>query len=88
MQLAKTKKSLMRRIFNDDRTKKSVLGLDIHRGTVDILYILVRFYPTLDAFSISMTEWNIIGEKKYIGFDNFIALWNDPVFWVVLVEYV
>lgn len=49
-----------------------------------IYFILVRFYPTLDAFSISLTDWNIVGDKRYIGFDNFIALWNDPVFWVVL----
>lgn len=49
-----------------------------------IYFILVRFYPTLDAFSISLTDWNIVGEKRYIGFDNFIALWNDPVFWAVL----
>ena len=52
---------------------------------VPILYfILVRFYPTLDAFSISLTDWNIVGEKKYIGFDNFITLFNEPVFGVVL----
>ena len=49
-----------------------------------VYFILVRFYPTLDAFSISLTDWNIVGEKKYIGFNNFIALFNDPVFWVVL----
>ena len=49
-----------------------------------IYFILVRFYPTLDAFSISLTDWNIVGEKQYIGFDNFIALYNDPVFWQVL----
>lgn len=52
---------------------------------VPLLYfILVRFYPTLDAFSIAFTEWNIVGEKKYIGFDNFVTLFSDPVFWVVL----
>ena len=49
-----------------------------------VYFILVRFYPTLDAFSISLTDWNIVGEKKYIGFNNFITLFNDPVFWVVL----
>ncbi|MDG1857467.1 MAG: sugar ABC transporter permease, partial [Emcibacteraceae bacterium] len=49
-----------------------------------IYFILVRFYPTLDAFSISFTQWNIVGEKKYIGFDNFVTLFSDPVFWVVL----
>lgn len=49
-----------------------------------IYFILVRFYPTLDAFSIAFTDWNIVGEKRYIGFDNFVTLWNDPVFWGVL----
>jgi len=49
-----------------------------------IYFILVRFYPTLDAFSIAFTDWNIVGSKRYIGFDNFVALWNDPVFWGVL----
>lgn len=52
---------------------------------VPLLYfVLVRFYPTLDAFSISLTDWNIVGEKRFVGFDNFIALFSDPVFWVVL----
>ena len=49
-----------------------------------VYFILVRFYPTLDAFSISLTEWNIVGEKTYVGLDNFVQLYNDPVFWVVL----
>lgn len=49
-----------------------------------IYFILIRFYPSLDAFSIAFTDWDIIGEKKYIGFDNFKVLWNDPIFWIVL----
>ena len=49
-----------------------------------VYFIIVRFYPTFDAFSMSFTDWNIIGERNYIGFDNYIALFNDPVFWVVL----
>ena len=49
-----------------------------------IYFILIRFYPSLDAFSIAFTDWNIVGEKKYIGFDNFKVLWNDPIFWIVL----
>lgn len=52
---------------------------------VPLLYfVLVRFYPTLDAFSISLTDWNIVGEKRFVGLDNFFALFSDPVFWVVL----
>ncbi len=49
-----------------------------------VYFIIVRFYPTFDAFSMSFTDWNIIGERNYIGFDNYVTLFNDPVFWVVL----
>ena len=49
-----------------------------------VYFITVRFYPTYDAFSMSFTQWNIIGVRNYIGFENYIALYNDPVFWVVL----
>jgi multiple sugar transport system permease protein len=49
-----------------------------------IYFILIRFYPSLDAFSIAFTDWDIVREKKYIGFDNFKVLWNDPIFWIVL----
>ena len=49
-----------------------------------IYFILIRFYPSLDAFSIAFTDWDIVGEKKYIWFDNFKVLWNDPIFWIVL----
>ena len=49
-----------------------------------IYFILIRFYPSLDAFSIAFTDWDIVGEKKYIGFDNFKVLWKDPIFWIVL----
>ncbi len=53
--------------------------------TIPLIYfIAVRFYPTVGAFSISLTQWNIVGDKTYIGFDNFIALYHDPVFWGVL----
>ncbi len=53
-------------------------------GVPLIYFILIRFYPSLDAFSIAFTDWDIVGEKKYIGFDNFIVLWDDPIFWIVL----
>jgi|TARA_R110002096_G_scaffold416576_2_gene619248 multiple sugar transport system permease protein len=64
--------------------KKRALSAWIFIAVPLIYFILVRFYPTLDAFSIAFTDWNIVGEKRYIGFDNFITLWNDPVFWGVL----
>lgn len=51
-----------------------------------IFYVVIRFYPTLYAFYISFTDWNIIGEKRFIGLANYVALIQDPVFWTVLVN--
>ena len=65
-------------------TKKRALSAWLFIAVPVVYFILVRFYPTLDAFSIAFTDWNIVGEKRYIGFDNFIQLYNDPVFWGVL----
>lgn len=49
-----------------------------------IFYVVVRFYPTLEAFYISFTKWNIVEDKIFIGLDNYIRLFSDPAFWIVL----
>jgi len=48
-----------------------------------VFYIVIRFWPTLYAFYLSLTDWNIVGQPNFIGFENYIALWHDPVFWKV-----
>lgn len=49
-----------------------------------LFFVVVRFYPTFDAFYISFTKWNLIGDKVFVGLDNYIRLFTDPVFWQVL----
>lgn len=49
-----------------------------------IFFVVVRFYPTFDSFYISLTEWNIVGDKLYVGLENYKRLFTDPVFWIVL----
>ena len=49
-----------------------------------LFYIIIRFYPTFEAFYVSTLKWNILGSKKYIGLKNFIKIVNDEVFWIVL----
>ena len=29
-------------------------------------------------------KWNLLGAKKYIGFKNYIRIWGDEDFWIVL----
>ncbi len=49
-------------------------------------YVLVRFYPTLESFYVSLHSWRLIGEQRWVGFDNYVRLANDPVFWKVFAN--
>lgn len=48
-----------------------------------IFYVVVRFYPTGNAIVLSFQDWNLLGERTWAGFDNYVTLFNDPVFWKV-----
>ncbi|MBZ6078552.1 carbohydrate ABC transporter permease [Microvirga puerhi] len=46
-------------------------------------YSIIRFWPTLEAFTLSFTDWNLLRPASFVGFDNYIRLANDPLFWQV-----
>jgi len=48
-----------------------------------LFYGVVRFYPTVEAFFISTTNWNLMTPPAFIGLANFKRLLADPVFWKV-----
>jgi len=48
-----------------------------------LFYVVIRFYPTGNAIIISFQDWNLLGARTWTGLDNYITLWNDPVFWKV-----
>lgn len=51
------------------------------------LLSLTVFVPALQAFYLSFTTYQDIGESpKFIGIDNFVKLWQDPIFWLTLVN--
>jgi putative chitobiose transport system permease protein len=50
-----------------------------------IILGLTVFWPAIQAFYLSFTSYQEIGEPtKLIGFDNFFRLWKDAVFWKTL----
>lgn len=51
-----------------------------------VFYTVIRFYPTANAFLISFQDWNLLGARTWAGAENYIKLWNDPVFWKVFVN--
>ncbi len=48
-----------------------------------IFYVTIRFYPTANAIILSFQSWNLLGPRTWAGMENYIKLWNDPVFWKV-----
>jgi multiple sugar transport system permease protein len=48
-----------------------------------VFYVGIRFYPTLQAFAMSFTNWDLATKPKFIGLANYRELVADPVFWKV-----
>ncbi|MFY0620108.1 MAG: sugar ABC transporter permease [Pelagimonas sp.] len=48
-----------------------------------LFYTVIRFYPTGNAILISFQDWNLLGARTWVGWENYIKLWHDDVFWVV-----
>ncbi|WP_018633409.1 carbohydrate ABC transporter permease [Neomegalonema perideroedes] len=46
-------------------------------------YVGIRFYPTAQAFWLSLTDWNLLRTPRFIGLENYAKMFADPVFWKV-----
>jgi multiple sugar transport system permease protein len=55
-------------------------------------FFIFTLGPFLASFWISLNRWDILTPMRFIGLDNYIALFNDPLFWkslsVTLVYFV
>ena len=48
-----------------------------------VFYTVIRFYPTAQAFWLSLTDWDLLTPAKFIGLANYQTMFADPVFWKV-----
>jgi multiple sugar transport system permease protein len=48
-----------------------------------IFYTVIRFWPTLQAFYLSVTDWTITKPASFVGLANYKRLFADPLFWQV-----
>ncbi|WP_199616634.1 carbohydrate ABC transporter permease [Paenibacillus alkalitolerans] len=46
-----------------------------------ILFGIFGVYPIIFTAWVSLHKWNIVGNKQFIGFDNYQFLMEDPYFW-------
>lgn len=48
-----------------------------------VFYVSIRFYPTFQAFWLSLTNWDLLRPAKFIGLANYAKMFADPLFWKV-----
>ena len=49
-----------------------------------VIFTVFMFYPVLDTLYLSFFEWNMVKPvKKFVGLDNYIAIFKDPVSWKI-----
>lgn len=65
---------------------RAILRSDAFMGVLFIApavfgFFVFYLYPAFRAIDISFTDWNLLRPAKYVGFSNFVKLWNDPNFW-------
>lgn len=46
-----------------------------------LFYLVFNFYPLIQGFIISFYDWNITGNKVFIGISNYLDLFKDELFW-------
>nr|WP_235891017.1 sugar ABC transporter permease [Pararhizobium mangrovi] len=77
----------------NDHARSGARGLSLHAKRVVwawsflavpiAFYVVVRFYPTVQAFWLSLTNWNLMRPAQFIGFENYTRMASDPLFWKV-----
>jgi N-acetylglucosamine transport system permease protein len=45
------------------------------------LYVTFVVAAYVQTFQLSLTNWSGLGSIQYVGFDNFVKLWHDDLFW-------
>jgi raffinose/stachyose/melibiose transport system permease protein len=51
-----------------------------------LINVGIILVPALLTVAMAFCHWNGISEPTFAGFDNFVSLWNDRVFWTALTN--
>lgn len=45
-----------------------------------ILFLTFSLFPIIASFFLGFTEWNGMGTPEWVGFENYVRLFHDPIF--------
>ena len=72
--------------------KQAILGRQIRRNWVAYVYIspfyilfaIFGAFPILFSLFLSFQQWNGISPMQWVGLENYLRLFQDPLFWLAL----
>lgn len=68
------------------RREESVVGLVFVLPSV-ALFLVFGLYPFVRTVMLSFSEWNGISpEIKWVGLANYVSIFNDPIWWLSVVN--
>ena len=44
-------------------------------------FLIFSLIPIAATFGLTLTNWNLVGERAFVGLDNYLKLVNDKLFW-------
>jgi len=47
-------------------------------------FLIFSLIPIVATFGLTFTDWNLIGERAFVGLDNYAKLLSDQLFWQTL----
>lgn len=62
-------------------TKQSKIAIFFGLLPAFVIYVVFAIFPILQSFYYSLMEWDGFTEMSFVGIDNFIKLFEDPLFW-------
>ena len=54
---------------------------------VFLIYTIFLFVPLVQSAYYSLTSWNGVTEKVFVGLDNFKALFSNSDYWITFWKY-
>src|ERR1700749_1013118 len=45
-----------------------------------ILMVVFKFIPAFEVLWLSFTSWDMLSAPRFVGFDNYVSLVQDPLF--------
>lgn len=51
-----------------------------------LFYLFSVFYPIEESIRLSFIDWSGIGVKTFVGFDNYIKMFHDPIFYTAFLN--